>query len=395
MERKNKMSELKLEKLKKENFAELVGFIDEVFTEQNGKKMDFLKAFPRIFKENDENMGWYEGVFEDGELLGTAGSHPFNFRVLDRTLKVAQIGNVAVSSKCRGRGFMQMIMKSLCGKMEDEGYDMSYLHGERKRYRTFGYERCAAEYVLTMTPSLPNALGLKGEFTFIDMRENFEPYKDEVIAIARGKMHNFEREEDEYYDSLIAHEAIPLLIKDNSGNTVGYLSYSKDSNMVIEIGLKRASDFVGVTVSLLEYLKLQSFVITFAEYESELIGEAMKICRHCQIIQSGNFKIINFDKVTEAFMAAKATYAPLLDGELVLDTELFGKWMIAVKDGKCSVTRTDRAADVYVDGYKVYPFVFGPMSPFTVGVDLSRVSPEAKRLINSWFPVPLYCDNVS
>jgi hypothetical protein len=47
------------------------------------------------------------------------------------------------------------------------------------------------------------------------------------------------------------------------------------------------------------------------------------------------------------------------------------------------------------DGYKVYPFVFGPMSPFTVGVDLSRVSPEAKRLINSWFPVPLYCDNVS
>jgi hypothetical protein len=131
------------------------------------------------------------------------------------------------------------------------------------------------------------------------------------------------------------------------------------------------------------------------EAECELIGEAMKICRHCQIIQSGNFKIINFDKVTEAFMAAKATYAPLLDGELVLDSELFGKWMIAVKDGKCSVTRTDRAADVYVDGYKVYPFVFGPMSPFTVGVDLSRVSPEAKRLINSWFPVPLYCDNVS
>ena len=342
-----------------------------------------------MFKENDEKMGCYEGIYEDGVLLGTAGCHPFDFRVLDRILKVAQIGNVAVSSKCRGRGFMQTIMKSLCGKMADEGYDMSYLHGERKRYRTFGFERCGAEYVLTMTPSLPKALGLKSEFTFIDMRDDFASYKDEVIAIAKGKIHNFERVDDEYYESLIAHEALPLLVKDKEGNTSGYLSYSEDSNMVIELGLKKASDFVDVTVALLEHLGLQSFVITFAEYENELIGEAMKICRHCQIIQSGNFKIINFDKVTEAFMAARATYAPLLDGELVLDTELFGKWSIAVKNGKCTVTRTDKEADVYVDGYKVYPFVFGPMSPFTAGVDLSHVSPEAKKLIGNWFPLPL------
>ena len=387
------MSELK--KLKAGDLGELVRFIDEVFTEQNGRKMEFSKIFPRIFKENDENMGWYEGIFENGELLGTAGSHLYNFRVLDRTLKVSQIGNVAVSSKCRGRGFMQTIMKSLCGKMAEEGYDMAYLHGERKRYRTFGFERCGAEYVLTMTPSLPGALGLKGEFTFIDMRDDFALYKDEVMAIAKGRIHNFERADDEYFDSLIAHYALPLLIKDKDGNTAGYISYSPESNMVIELGLKRTSDFVGVTVSLLDYLKLQSFVITFAEYENELIGEAMKICRHCQIIQSGNFKIINFDKVTETFMAAKATYAPILDGELVLDTELFGKWNIAVKDGKCSVTRTEKDADVYVDGYKVYPFVFGPMSPFTAGVDLSNVSPEAKKLIHSWFPLPIFCANVS
>ena len=390
------MSETNIERLKAEDLDDLVAFLDEVFTEQNGKKMDFRRIFPRIFKvADDEKMGWYHAIKEEGRIVGAAACHPFPFRVIDETLKVGQIGNVAVSSKCRGRGFMQIIMKSLCQRMEDEGYDMAYLHGERKRYRTFGFERCAAEYVATMTSSLPKTIGIPSEFTFIDIREDFASVRDEVVAIANSREHGFVREDGEILDSLVAHDAMPLLVKNKDGEIAGYLSYSADSNMVIELGLKRSSDLSGVVTSLLDFLNIPSFIITFAEYENELIGEAMKICRHCQIIQSGNFRIFNFARVVKAFMNAKARYAPLADGTLVLDSEIFGKWAITVQDGKCSVERTDSAADVYLEGYKVYPFLFGPMSPFTVGVDLLGVSPEAKGLIASWLPIPLYCENFS
>ena len=97
----------------------------------------------------------------------------------------------------------------------------------------------------------------------------------------------------------------------------------------------------------------------------------------------------------EVTLAGGMTYDVYRDGELVLDTELFGKWSITVSGGKCTVLPTDKDASVYVEGYRVYPFMFGPMSPFAAGVDLSAVSPEARALIHNWFPLPLYCLNFS
>lgn len=389
------MSDVKIERLYAGDRDSLADLLDEVFTAQNGCAMDFRKIHPRVLRDIDENMGWYRAIRENGEIVGAAGCHPFPYRVLDTTLKVAQIGNVAVSSKCRNRGFMQKLMGSLCEVMVNDGYDMAYLHGERKRYRTFGFERCGVEYVLTMTTSLPKALGLKSDFTFVDMRDNFDAYKDEVIAMSRGAIHEFVRGEDEIYLSLTAHDAMPLIIKKPDGTTAGYLCYAARTNMVIELVLLDHTDLVDTVVALFGYLGIDSFVLDISEYESDILGEAMKICRHCQTIQSGNFKIFNFKKVVETFMNAKATYAPLMDGALVVDTELFGKWSITCTSGKCKVEKTDAPADVYVDGYKVYPFFFGPMTPFGVGVDMKNVGPEAKLLIANWLPLPLYCLNCS
>lgn len=384
-----------LEKLNATDLDALIALIDEVFTEENGKPMDFRNRFPRVFKPDDEKIGWYYGIKENGELHGTAGLHPFPYRVLENTLKVGQVGNVAVSSKCRGRGFMQTILNKMCEDMEKDGYDMAYLHGERKRYRTFGFERCGIEYVFTMTQSLPRALKLPDEFNFVDMRATSPEDVAEAIAIAKSRVHNFERIDGEYLDSFTAHEAKPLLVKNALGETVGYLCYSPLTNMVIELGLKNPADFALVSVSLLNYLKIDSLQITFAEYENELIGSAMTVCRRYEVVQSGNFKILNFGRVLETFMNAKASYAPLLDGEITLDTELFGRWRVEVRDGKSSVTRTDAEADLYVEGYKVYPLLFGPTSPYAAGVDMSGLDPEPGRLIQSWFPVPLYCENFS
>jgi predicted N-acetyltransferase YhbS len=389
------MSEIKVEKLCARDLSDVLHLLDEVFSAENGVKMDFANKFPRVFKEKDENMGWHYGIRENGELLGVAAKYPFPYRVFDKTLSVAQIGNVAVSSRCRGRGFMQLILNTICRDMAEEGYDMAYLHGERKRYRTFGFERCGNEYVFTMTQSLPKALGMTDDFTFVDMRSATPEEIDEAIVIAKGREHNFERCDAEYIESFTAHEALPLLIKDKRDVTVGYLCYSSIANMVIELGLKTPSDFAGVAVSLLNYLKLQSFQITFAEYENELIGSAMSICRRYEMIQSGNFKILNFDKVTETFLEAKSRYAPLSDGTLVLDTELFGRWSITVSGGKCTVSKSELEPDLYIEGYKVYPFIFGPGAPFAAGVDLGEVSDGARRLIQSWFPLPLYCENFS
>ena len=102
------MENVRVERLHAGDCKELVSFLDEVFTLQNGFQMDFATLFPRIFVDTEEAMQWYYAIKEDGKIVGTAASHPFIYRVGGEMLKVSSGGNVAVSPNCRNRGLCRL-----------------------------------------------------------------------------------------------------------------------------------------------------------------------------------------------------------------------------------------------------------------------------------------------
>lgn len=383
------MEELYVERLKGKDCKELVALLDEVFTLQNGVQMDFATLFPRIAVEDDEKMNWYYAIRENGKLVGCAASHPFNYHVGGEVLKVSSGGNVAVDASCRNRGFMQKMMHAINADMAAEGFDFAILHGDRKRYRTFGFERCGLEYTITFSRASVKLSGAEATDSFGDLRNEPAEVLAEVMDMAKAQSSHVERKAEEWIPAQLTHYGEPLVIRNAKGEIIGYTALSIKEGVIRELGLKNANDLGHVIASLIAYSGLDSLYIRMAEYD-DLLGKAVALCSRYQIIQPGNFRIVRFDNTVRAFMKAKAAYAPLLDGTLTVDTALFGKWAIEVKDGNVTVTPFDGEADLVIPDYQLHTFIFGPAHPLTSGVDCTKLSADKAKLVGNWFPLPIF-----
>ena len=382
---------MEVTRLKKEDCKKLVAFLDQVFTLQNGHQMDFDGAYPRIFQEKDENMGWYYGVKEDGRIIGTAASHPLTYRVGDISLKVSAGGNVAVHPDCRNRGIMQLLLHRINQDLAAEGYDFAYLHGDRKRYRTFGFEKCGIEYLVYFTPSMLKKEGCTADVTLRELRKKDVPA---AMALSKHQYSGLVWEEEDFFPAQIAHKNHPLGIF-REKTLVGYVSLDVPGAYLAELVLKNPADLGSVLAAVCDYVGGKTLVIRLPAYEKDLLRQAIPLSGRYNIIQPANFQILRFDRVLTAFLQAKASYAPLADGSLTLDTELFGKWAVTCKHGKAEVSPSENPADLFLPGFRAYEFLFGPNAPFLAEVDTTALTAEQAQLVQNWFPLPLFCPHLA
>lgn len=375
-------------RLKAGDRDELVAFLDRVFTLQNGHPMDFANLFPRIFKDTDENMGWYYAVKEDGRIVGTAASHPLTYNVTGTLLKVSAGGNVAVDPACRNRGMMQALLHKINEDLVAEDFDLAYLHGDRKRYRTFGFERCGIEYLVYFTPSM-----LQKEGCVADVE--LEELTDFGMAHAIDCMQwsGFCREEADMESVLKASGRKALGIY-REGGLIGFVSLDVAGAYMAELRLQDEEDLGSALMAVANYLEGKTTVMRLPAYEFSLLRKAIPLCARYNIIQPANFKILKFDRVVSAFFQAKSLYAPLMDGKLVLDTELFGKWTVTCKNGVATVKPGGGRADVCLPGTRVYEFLFGPNHPLLAEM-AGQMAPKKAILATNWFPLPLFVPHLA
>lgn len=378
---------MEVTRLKSADCKELAAFLDKVFTEQNGVQMDFLNTFPRIFRENDENMSWYYAVKENGKIIGTAASHPLFYRVGDEVLKISGGGNVAVSPEHRGRGIMQALLHRI---NEDLGeFDLACLHGDRKRYRTFGFERCGTEYLCYFTASMLSIEGCRADVTLADLREH-PACVAPAMAVGKAQISGYERSAADFITALSSRGQAPLAVL-REGTVIGYAAVDRDA-YIGEIALADPADFGSLLAAILaRFGSKGTIALRLPAYEHGLVRQMLRLCSRWQIIQPANFQIRNFAKVVRVFLKAKGLYRPLTDGVLTLDTELFGKWKIACEKGEVTVEAFDGTAEIFLPGYRVYDFLFGPNDPFLA----HDVPAEKAALAANWLPLPLYCPHLS
>ena len=370
-----------VEKLKAKDLEEITLFLNKVFSDHNGFEMHFEEKFPRIFKAIDENMSWHYATRDNGKICGTAASYPLEYKVGDEVLKLSAGGNVAVSSDHRNMGIMQDVMNKIAGDLPEEGFDIAYLHGDRVRYRTFGFERCGVEYSFQFVrPKV-----VYNEFTF----EQVENYSSEIVSriveITNSQNSGLIRKAEDIKDSLEAQMRKGYIIKDLENNIVGYFSSKLSENHISEIWLTNKSDFKKIITDFMYFADLKRLVIGLPEYEFEYVKQSIELADRYTIIQPGNFRIINFAKTVRAFMKAKSNYAPLMDGSMVIDSEIFGKWKISFDNGEVAVDETTEDADVILPGHSAYQFIFGTATP--IDIENKKIA----LLATNWFPLPLYC----
>lgn len=378
------MEKLDLTRLKKEDFYDLINLLNGVFSTQNGCKMDFESDYPRIFVPNDRTMSWHLGAKIDGKLCGTAASYPLTYRVGGTDLKISASGNIAVDSTLRGRGIMQSLLNKLDAEDREANFDISYLHGDRFRYRNFGYERCGVEYYFNLTRQMLGKDAPEKHFTYINLRESEEELIKKVFDFYNTQSTYLIRDYESFMPALTTKKRIPLAVISNEKELLAYLTVSPKDHCVSEIFVKDENLFADIVKSYMEKFDTNVLYLGLPAY-SPLVKEALRIADRYHAMQPGNFKIYNFKRVVESFMREKCLHEYLPDGIITLDSEIFGKWSIEKKDENICVLPYSGIAQFSLPGYEIYPFLFGTFMPMV------NTKSKEYALLKSWFPLPLYC----
>ena len=93
------------------------------------------------------------------------------------------------------------------------------------------------------------------------------------------------------------------------------------------------------------------------------------------------FRIYDFKKTVEFFLAVKLTNGDF-EGSFTIDSDIFGKWSIAVQNGVPCVERFEGNADFTLKGLEIYDFLFAGNDAFRQNLTLGA---------NAILPIPIYC----
>ena len=379
------MNNLEIGRLKKEDCKELIEFLNHVFTIQNNSEMHFENLYPRIFRPDDKMMGCHLAAKYNGKICGVVATYPFKYHIGGSTLTAGAAGNVAVDSAYRGQGIMQKLMNQIAAESKDAGIDFCYLHGDRWRYRNFGYERCGVEINFHIKASMLRNHTAESRLKLTKLTQDDTALIDSLYNYYKTQRTFEERDKETFYLALTAKGHITYAITSEKGETIGYITVTGgDQSSIIELSLCDTTLFADVLKTFLESAKLEVAYLSIPAYH-EAVSEAFKYADRYIVFQPGNFLILNFKSVTEAFMREKAFCDHLPDGVLSIDSEIFGKWQISKCGENISVDPFDGNADFILEGHSVYTFMFGTLPPFG-----KKGNPEKEALAKAWFPLPLY-----
>lgn len=377
------MADFELVRLKKEDCNELVSFLNDVFTLQNGRKMHFEKEVPRIYRENDETMSWHIAAKKDGKIIGCAGTYPLIYKVGGEKIKIGSVESVAVDPSCRGMGIMQKMMAN----MEEDNitkYDLCFLQGDRMRYSHFGFDRCGMTSVFNIKMSGLGKDAPKENYTFERVKDKNDILLKRIYDFYITQNVARVREFDIFYDSMTTHGLIIHAVIDKKGEVCGYFLVDDSFTGINEIGLKNADIFQDVFKCYMLLKKISLIYIAMPLYHM-LFNKANEFCDRFQLSQPGCYKINNFKKVLESYMREKSKCEKMCDGTLTIDSELFGKWSVSKKGENICVEEFKGEAQISVSSKDTYQFFFSAL-----GGKFTCEDKDAYLLAKDWFPLPLY-----
>ena len=138
--------ESKVDLMNSGDFKELCKLLDQSFSYTK----PFDKTYCHICNNLPENYAQHLVIRDKGKIVSHVGVFPMPMKIYGGgILRIGGIGAVATFKKYRGRGFMNLLIEKSIKEMKNK-YDISWLSGDRRRYRTFGWENSGRKAVFTL-----------------------------------------------------------------------------------------------------------------------------------------------------------------------------------------------------------------------------------------------------
>ena len=361
-------------RMTKDDFKECLQFLSRAFKRDDPEA--FKALFPRIMRPLDEAMNAHHCIKFDGKIVGMAASYPFILKYGDLSLKVAGSGNIAVDETCRGKGYMSALLNHTAKEDEKDGFAFSYFHGNEARYRRFGYHKCGVQCSFDINDRFFDPkLDISG-ITFEDLTKQSDEILKKAYELYKTQYH-FEREFEDYKLALPSNGSTNYAVFKH-GEFIGYIVHAE---YIKNIYLSDLNDFAVVMKAYLNHKNTATVCYVVPDTEYELMRTAIEYSESYRMWPPANFRIYDFKKTVEFFLKIKLTNGDF-EGSFTIDSDIFGKWSIAVKNGVPCVEKTDGKADFTLKGLEVYDFLFAGNNAFRQSLTAGA---------NAILPIPIYC----
>ena len=380
-----------VERLHKENYEELMDFVDLVFS-QDLLKVHFQEDLPYCFGPDEEHMQMqYVYRDETGRIRSAIGVIPYTYMVGDTAFSVRTITNVATHHRYTGKGYMQTIMKKVFEDMETENVDLVILHGNRERYRHFGFESAGlSESASFRAYNIKNRQkrGERYDYQFRELNPEDRADVEACLSLFEAEPQHFKRTVQDFCLFQKMWHGRTYLIYDGRGIFQGYLNYCDHFSPIIrELELISPDKVVSAVNSFMLQQKLSAVTLAFSPFRTQMSEKIYDAAENVSCGQTTRLHLLKPEKFIEACMNLKIkSKAYMPEGSLVLQTP-WGNLSLEVKKKTAYVGQTQLQAEVTLSVEEVYSFLFGP-SP--------RIFLPEKRNIgerNAWFPLPFYIHN--
>ena len=381
---------IEVRRLTEAEFEPEVDFINLVFS-QNSVPHNFKRLCPRWIRP--ELTGYNIAALRDGRIRSLVMAAPAEVHIAGHTLKAVGIGNVSTHLDERRTGLMQMCMTRTIDEMKEQNVDFSFLGGLRQRYNFFGYERCGYRFGFTLY--IRNLRMTRGEapaYTFRKVKCADDPALPDIRALYEAQPLRVNRGDDmTFFRTLQMWTCDPYVCTDADGRFIGYVCARPDAaslNEVFAVTDDAVLDLLNAWITQHNPNPVglgQPLSIGIHPWARGLQRKLYAVSEGISVAPDHQYRVFNWDRVTAAFFALKATYAALPDGHLTLGIEGWGNLSISVTNGQAVCEKTDAAADIMLTDFEALRFVFGPLP----SVSVKAVDPKFEPLLEAWFPLPL------
>ncbi len=368
------------------SFDDYMTLINRVFGFTTPEQQ-FEGLLPKLYKPHLAPQASSSVVTEDGAIVAAVGAFDHDISVCGVTLPCRGIGNVAVAPEVRGKGYMKACMHDALAHMISDGIALSTLGGRRQRYQYFSYEKAGTAYYFSVNSDNFRHIFGSTDAPFDTFREVTEQDAQDVARIkALCETGNFYpvRDGGAFLDIARTWHA-KLYVVCHRDEFKGYCIV-EGGNSISEIRAVSDDDFMPLLQTVFAGLDGKALTVRLPAFADGYIRRLAPIAEGGNVGYSTCCTVLNYALVTEAFFKLKATYAPLVDGDLSVLIHGFAgdeRLHITVKNGTPAVTilPEDAPVDVEWSHTEAMEQMFAPISPNRADL------PPAPR---DWFPLPLY-----
>jgi len=399
----------KIERLKAENYDELLHMLNTVFHKTEGNTFDTF--LPVMWKRDDAHMSKHLAIRQDGKLAAVVGIYPLPAVVNGEPITFATIGNVATMPEFEGRGMMRALMNEALKEAKRLGIDVARLSGARQRYNRYGFERAGVDYQFKLTQknlmdyyqgklvgneirytggSLSNGCAFERKFCFKQVLPEEKDSLDRVMELEKNAPLYAKRgDAEQFFQTLSAYQCKIWGAHNVLGKLVGYICATADGSTIYEHRANHAQDEYQMLLDWILETEVRELTIHTAPWECELNMLLEKICEKWGPTTPNMFCPFNWSKLLNALLKIKATYAYIPSGSLIIQIEDYGTVEMSAD---CCVD-TDKSPQITLSHLDAVRFLLGIFPPTTNYMLTENLDAQTKLYIQSVLPLPLWWCN--